>query len=105
MFREACRLSGRKGTLVHSDAADIEGELVIEHDDVQVVEEEEAERKIQDLPVSHTAVPEHSHTGESQTNGLAERAVQSLEDHVRVLKVALEARLGTSIPVHHPVVA
>ena len=51
------------------------------------------------------AVPEHSHPGESQSNGLAERAIRSIEDQVRVLKAALEARLSARIPSSHPMMS
>ena len=48
------------------------------------------------------AVPEHSHTGESQSNGAAGRAVQMFEDQTRTLKSALEEHIGWEIPVDHP---
>ena len=50
------------------------------------------------------AVPEHSHAGESQSNGAAERYVQTVEDQSRNLKAALEDRLGWKIPFDHPIV-
>ena len=48
------------------------------------------------------AVPEHSHTGESQSNGFAERSVQLVEDQARTMKAALEDRLGQRIAAAHP---
>ena len=48
-------------------------------------------------------VPEMSAVGESQSNGRAERAVQTVEDKVRAHKAALEARIQARIPVEHPV--
>ena len=48
------------------------------------------------------AVSEHSHTGESQSNGAAERAVKMVEDQTRTLKSALEEHIGWEIPVDHP---
>ena len=51
------------------------------------------------------AVPEHSHPGESQSNGLAERAIREVVDHIRVLKLALETHLNVRIPSNHPVMA
>ena len=45
------------------------------------------------------AVPEHSHPGESASNGKAESAVRTLVDQARTLKVALEARLGCTKPL------
>ena len=49
------------------------------------------------------AVPENSAVGKSASNGRAERAVQAVEDLLRTLKSALEARLQSKIPVSHPV--
>ena len=50
-----------------------------------------------------TAVPEASAVGESASNGRAERAVQTVEDLLRVHKIALEARIGVHIPADHAV--
>ena len=49
------------------------------------------------------AVPENSAVGESQSNGKAEKGVQMVEDQIRTLKLALEARIGARIPCNHPV--
>ena len=50
-------------------------------------------------------VPEHSHPGESTSNGKAERAVQAVVDHIRTLKAAFEGhynvRLGNSHPLFY----
>ena len=54
-------------------------------------------------PIS--AVPEHSHPGESASNGKVERAIRSIEDQVRVLKASLEARIGTRVPCSHPIMS
>ena len=48
-------------------------------------------------------VLENSPVGESQSNGVAERAVQSLGDHVRVLRLALANRVGVKFGAKHPV--
>ena len=37
-------------------------------------------------------IPEHSATENSASNGVAERAIQSVEAQIRVLRSALEAR-------------
>ena len=50
------------------------------------------------------AVPEYSAPGESQPNGRAERSVRELEDMLRTLKAALEARIGARIPSWHPII-
>ena len=49
--------------------------------------------------------PELTHPGESQSNGLAERAVESVADHTRTLLLALEMHLKVHIPSEHPVTA
>ena len=46
---------------------------------------------------------ENSAPGESASNGLAERAVQDVEDLVRTYKLALESRIGATIPSTHPI--
>ena len=47
----------------------------------------------------------HSAVGDSAGNGIAERAVQSVEEMVRVHKLALEGRLQQRLPVRHAVFA
>ena len=42
---------------------------------------------------------------DSCANGLAERAVQTLEKQLRVLKLAFETRIGERLPVQHPIFA
>ena len=46
-------------------------------------------------------VRERSAVGESQSNGKAEAAVKVVEDQVRVMKAALESRIGARIPSQH----
>jgi hypothetical protein len=41
--------------------------------------------------------------GDSNANGVAERAVQSVEEMVRVLKLALEGRVKSKVSVTHKV--
>ena len=48
---------------------------------------------------------ENSPVGQSQSNGIAERAVQAAGEQLRTFKLGLENRLGVSIPAVHPVVA
>ena len=52
---------------------------------------------------SYEAVPEYSAVGDSASNGRAERAEQNIEDQLRTLKSALEARINTRVPSDHPV--
>ena len=39
--------------------------------------------------------------GDSKANGLAERAVQSVQKQARILKLALERNLGSKFDVQH----
>ena len=47
-------------------------------------------------------VIENSPPSDSKANGLAERAVRSIEEQVRVLKIAFEANTGAELGVSHP---
>ena len=42
---------------------------------------------------------------DSQSNGVAERAVQSVEGMVRTMKIDLEEKLGTQVPCAHPIMS
>ena len=46
---------------------------------------------------------ENSPAGDSQANGIAERAVQSVSEQVRVLRKSLETKLQARVPGSHPV--
>ena len=51
-------------------------------------------------------IPQNSPVGESQANGLVERAVRSVKDQVRTLRLALQKRdwvSHTGWPPHHDV--
>ena len=50
-------------------------------------------------------ISQNSPVGESQANGLVERAVRSVKDQVRTLRLALQKRVGCRIPVGHPIMA
>ena len=50
-------------------------------------------------------IVEHSPVGSSQSNGIIERAVQSIEGQLRVIKLALEKRYKVELPVQHPLLA
>ena len=56
-------------------------------------------------PPTMVAVPELTHPGESQTNGLAERSIRTLEEQTRVHLAALEARIKIQIPSQRPMLA
>ena len=42
-------------------------------------------------------IVEESPIGSHASNGIVERAVQTVEGHIRVMKIALEARLGIQV--------
>ena len=48
---------------------------------------------------------EHAPVGESQSNGLVERAVRTIEEQIRTFKIALEEKIDRKIPMKHPVMA
>ena len=54
-------------------------------------------------PGGGSTVLTNSKKGDSQSNGMAENAVQEIEGRVRTLKLHLEHRIGKRIPPHHPV--
>ena len=84
LIQDACAMAGRNG--VHINAvADEAPEIEVEK--------------------SLVAVPEHSHPGESQSNGLAERTMREVIDEIRTLKLSLETRVKGRIPNEHSVMA
>ena len=116
MLDEVCALAGRRGIhepssssdtavpeppVTHGDVITLEGSLERE----PRFEDEPKTPKTEDMPSSHTAAPEMTHPGESQSNGLAERSVGMWEDQFRTLKHALELRLKHRLPMSHPVTA
>ena len=54
---------------------------------------------------SEQTILENSPVGDSRSNGVAERAVQAIGEHVRVLRRGLEQRLGVKLSSKHPVTA
>jgi hypothetical protein len=48
---------------------------------------------------------ENSPVGESQSNGTAERAAQAAGEHIRVVKLALESKVGIRFPAIRPIVS
>ena len=78
LIQDACAMAGRNGVLV------------------QAVEDEAADPEVERARI---AVPEHSHPGESQSNGLAESSMKELIDEVRTLKMSLETRLKGRLPM------
>ena len=83
MLQEACAMAGRKGVHVKTD----DEEVVLDDGDSKTGELQSGEHPGA-VERAQLAVPENSHPGESQSNGIDERAVQDLVKHVRVLKLA-----------------
>ena len=115
MIEEACAISGRNGVrdVVGDNPEEVShARLLEDRPDGAVIAD--AELPIGDVPhvhssveveSTHTAAPEFTHPGESQSNGLAERSVGIFEDQFRTLKHALETRLQRRIPSSHSVIA
>ena len=122
LFSEACKLAGKKPLPI---TAEQEGEAIeaMRQEDLKEPGPDAsgtAAHASQSLepspamvdpppppPVPETtliAVPELSHPGESASNGAAERAVRSLVEQARCLKVALEENMGVRIPSSHNVI-
>ena len=87
LIEEACSRAGRRGV----PATEVEDEVVLEDGDHA---SGELQPDVSPVAVesSQIGVPEHSHPGESASNGKAERAVQAVVDHIRTLKAAFEKR-------------
>ena len=100
LIREACSLAGRNGVHVQADEAPSD----LADGDLEVGEPQTVLNEVA-IDKSLIAVPEHSHPGESQSNGLAERSIQELVGQLRTLKLSLETRLKVRLPCHHPVFA
>ena len=98
VFHEACIMSGRNGVL---EKGEEDSEVILEAGEIKVGEIKKDQHP-RALERAHVAVPEHSHPGESQSNGSAERAVHYLVDHVKVLKMALGNHLDSRLPLPSP---
>ena len=84
LIQDACAMAGRNGIKINA------------------VEDESPDPEVEKARV---AVPEHSHPGESQSNGLAESSIKELIDEVRALKMSTEYRLKGRLPNNHPAMA
>ena len=84
LIQDACAMAGRNGVKI------------------QAVEDEATEPVVER---AHVAVPERSHPGGSQSNGLAESAIKELIDQVRTLKMSLEHRVQGRLPNNNSRVA
>ena len=101
MVEDACAAAGREAHVVSSDHP-VPLPEAIEAEDVAGVELVKDPEPLAGQP-AHLAVPEHSHPGESKSNGLAERAVQTFEDQFRTFNAALEGNLQQQLSNSHPI--
>ena len=60
-------------------------------------------RAIANLRGSRGTLLEHSTVADSQSNGLIERGIRSVEEMTRVILFDLSSRVGSPISVHSPV--
>ena len=112
LLQAACLESGLKGEDV--SPADLQEHASSSQNifELGAADVPEADKHVVDMKVPRddsavVGVPEHSHPGESASNGKAEAAVKQVMDMTRTLKVASEARLKLNkpLPSSHPVVA
>lgn len=105
MIDEACALSGRKGIKLTSDGED--QDVALDPDDLGELSTADVlvgndSSDVDQLRVesTHTAKPEVSHPGESQSN---EKSVGDYIGQLRTLKTALESRMKARLSCSHPV--
>jgi hypothetical protein len=65
----------------------------------------EAVGKLKGLSGSGKWIVEHSPVGASQSNGVIERGIQSVQGQLRVVRLALEKRYKVAIPAEHAFIA
>ena len=96
LVEQAIRISGRHGT-----------PMVEDHEPGDYGQDAmgNAEPPTPHVSSPDVAVPEHSHTGESQSNGTAERSVQMVEHLVTTLKAASEDPIKQQIPCSSQIMA
>ena len=103
MVDDAIARAGRTGKRIYTDQPpdDIDESPTIAEED-----EPDAPTYVPQTPTAPfatIAVPELTHPGESASNGRAERSVRTLEEQVRTMLTALEARIHMAIPSSHPI--
>ena len=78
----------------------VNGKLIVKADQepaIQAIAKEIKKKRADET------IPEASKKYDSPSNGIAERAVQSVEGQVRAMKLALEKRVDAKIPVDHKI--
>ena len=105
MIEAACVPSSRKGAPVKSEDLtkfDLSPDEGTEAGDIPAIDRAVPDDVAEAADVPTVAAPEHSHPGESMSNGLAEVSVRDFEDHARTLDAALESRMGERNTNTHP---
>ena len=85
-----------------AEAGDMEGRIIIKS-----VQEPAVKRLVKDLVEARAegkSVVEESPVGSSGSNGVVERTVQAVEGQIRVILLALEARLGATVAATESIV-
>ena len=106
MLESAILDAAREGVKVYDDRGPDPSTFDVaqeEEDEFDLPVEGPCKLRVEQGPL--VAVPELTHPGESQSNGLAERAVQTMEGYVSTLLAALQARIKLPVPNEHPVLA
>ena len=75
----------------------IHGDVILKSDQEPAI--------VSKLRGSRRTMIEASPVGDSKSNGVAERAVQSMETLIRVIKLAIETRIKDKLSVRHPLFA
>ena len=105
MIEQACIESGRRGS--HDDSENVPSEF--EYPVAPIDDDEPDAPTVQILPdknaVATTATPELTHPGGSQSNGLAESSVRTIEEQARTMLAALQTHLRLGMPASHPLLA
>jgi hypothetical protein len=104
---------GSKGKFVADKCLDFFVECGFRSGDIVIKTDQEPAIKflVKDLVAErgsepgHRTLVEESPVQSSGSNGVVERAVQTIEGQVRVLKLSLEERLGQEVPASHCIVA
>ena len=100
VFAAAIPVKGFEGR--YAEAGDMEGRIIIKSDQELAVK-----RLVEDLVEARaegTSVVEESLVGSSGSNGVVERTVQAVKGQIRVILLALEARLGATVAATEPIV-
>ena len=110
LLEAACRASGRSNVVEAPGQADEQSSMPGPSDgpEKQKPEPQDADQDDDRSAIRSdrvlVGVPEHSMAGESQSNGAAENTIQQVLDLFRTHKAALEARIGKTIPLSHPII-